>query len=160
MRTEVALLGRMIFGIDKDRVVRAGGHAGFATNANRFIKINDAISPLEHRGRRAGSYTRGVGALVATRDLVRPSRLREAADVHMFDVRARNADRYDVFRLTRRRAGMATNAACLVDDLGPLDGVGFYVHVVFGEWDSELYHARESAVSSQQSRLMRAIRHR
>ncbi len=34
VRAEVALLSRMIFRIDKDRIVGAGGHAGFAADAD------------------------------------------------------------------------------------------------------------------------------
>jgi len=46
MRTEVALLGRVIFGIDKDGVVRTGGDAGFAPDADRFVEIDNAIARL------------------------------------------------------------------------------------------------------------------
>ncbi len=34
MRAEVTFLSRMIFGVDENRVVGAGGHAGFAADAN------------------------------------------------------------------------------------------------------------------------------
>src|SRR5205807_2660513 len=43
MRAEVAFLGRMIFGIDEDRVVRTGGHAGLAADAAGVI---DHLRPL------------------------------------------------------------------------------------------------------------------
>jgi len=41
----------------------------------------------------------------------------------VLDVRARDADGNDVFRLARSRAGMTTDAASMVYDLGPLHAI-------------------------------------
>ena len=90
VRAEVTFLGRMIFGIDEDRVVRTGGHAGLAADADRFVEIDDAVRALEHRGRRAGGHARRVRALIAARHLMRAARLWKHADVDMLDVGARD----------------------------------------------------------------------
>ena len=123
MRAEVALLGRVIFRINKDRVVRTRRHAGFAADADRFIKIYDAVRALEHRGRWASGHARRMRTLVATRYLMRPTHLRKHTDIDVLDVSARNANRHDIFRLARRRAGMATDAAGVIDHFGPLHAV-------------------------------------
>jgi len=62
VRAEVALLSRVIFRVDEDRVVWAGSHAGFAADADRFIKVDDAVRPLEHRRGRARAHTGCVRA--------------------------------------------------------------------------------------------------
>ena len=120
MRAEIAFLSRMIFGIDKDCVVRTGGHAGFATNANRFIKVYDSVLSLEHRGSRTRRNTWRVGALIAARDLVGAPRLRKDTHVDVLDVGTRYADGYDVFRFAGGRARVTADATCVVDDLRPL----------------------------------------
>src|SRR5882672_9136393 len=110
----------MIFGIDENRVVRTGSHAGFAADADRFVEIDYAVRTLEHRGRWTCGHARRVRALVAAGHLMRAAHLRKHADVHVLDVGARYANRHDVFRLAGRRACMTTDAAGVIDDLGPL----------------------------------------
>ncbi|HKG81261.1 MAG TPA: hypothetical protein VKA78_17620, partial [Pyrinomonadaceae bacterium] len=88
MCAEVALLGGVIFGVDEDRVIRAGRHAGFAAYTDGLVKIDDAVRPFEHRRRRARGYTGSVSALIAARHLMRASYLWKHADVNVFDVGA------------------------------------------------------------------------
>src|SRR5947208_17155200 len=109
----------MIFGIDEDGIVGASGHAGFATDADRFIEIDDAVRALEHRGRGTCDNARRVRALVTSSDLMRPPRLRENADIDVLDIRARDTDGHDVFRFAGGRAGVTADAPCVVDDLSP-----------------------------------------
>src|SRR2546425_5615840 len=123
MRAEVTLLRRMIFGIDKDRVVRTGCHAGLAADADRFVEVDDAVGTLEHRGRRTGSDARRVRTLITARHLMCATNLWKHADINVLDVRARDADRNHVFRLARSRAGMTTDATGMVYDLGPLHAI-------------------------------------
>ncbi len=52
---------------------------------------------------------------------MRAAGLGKHADVDMLDVGARHANRDDVLRLAGRRARVATDAAGMVDHLGPLD---------------------------------------
>ena len=120
MRAEVTLFGRMIFRIDEDRVVRTSRHAGLTADADRLVKIYDAVCALEHRGGWARSHTRRMRALITARHLMRATDLRKHADVNVLDIRARDADGNDVFRLAGGRAGMTTDAAGMVYDLGPL----------------------------------------
>ena len=109
----------MIFGIDKDRVVRTRGHASFATNTNRFIEINDTVGAFEHRGCRTGGHTRCMRALIASRYLMRATHLRESAYIDVLDVRAGYRQRHQVFRLAGGCARVAADAARVVNDLGP-----------------------------------------
>src|SRR5438045_9692749 len=106
MSAEVTLLRRMIFGIDEDRVVWTSRHAGLTANADRFVKIYDAVGALEHRRCRASGHTRRVRALITARHLMRAADVREHADINVLDVRARGAGGNDVLRLASRRAGM------------------------------------------------------
>src|SRR5438552_2955314 len=123
MGAEVTFFSGMIFGIDKDRVVGTGGHAGFAANADRLIKVDNPVGPLEHRRRRTRSHAGRVRALIAARHLMRAAHLREHADIDVLDVSARYSDRHHVFRLASRGAGMTTDTAGVVDYLGPLNAM-------------------------------------
>ena len=51
---------------------------------------------------------------------MRASSLRIDAHVNVLDVGARDAERNEIFRLARGRAGMAADAARLVEHLRPL----------------------------------------
>jgi hypothetical protein len=119
VRAEVALLRRVVFRVDEDGIVRAGGHARLAADADRLIEIDDAVVAFEHRARRAGRHARRMRALVAARHLMRPARLRIFADIDMLDIGARHRDRHEIFRLAGGRTGMATDTARLIDDLSP-----------------------------------------
>src|SRR5574338_1049767 len=121
MRTEVTFLSRVIVRIDEDCIVGTRGHASFAADTDRFIKIDDAICSFEHCGRRTCSHTRCVTALIAACDLVRAARLWKDADVDVFDVSARDGKWDEIFRLARSCACMTTDTARVVDYLGPLD---------------------------------------
>src|SRR6185503_12423222 len=105
------------------RIVRTSSHAGFAADANRLVEIDDAVRAFEHRGRRASSNTRRVRALVATRHLVRAAHLRPDADVNVLNISAGDADRNHVLGLACRGAGVAANAASVVDYLRPLHAI-------------------------------------
>ena len=119
VRAEIALLGGVVFGVDEDGVVGAGGHARLAADADGLVEIDDAIGALEHRGRGARRHAGRVRALVAARHLMRASSLRECPYVHVLDVGARHGERDEVLGLAGGRAGVAADAARLVDDLAP-----------------------------------------
>ena len=110
----------MIFGVDEDCIVRTRRHAGFAADADRFIEIDDAVGALEHRGRRTGGDTGSVSALITAGHLMRAASLRKNANVDMLHIGARDGKRNQILRLACGGAGVATNASCVVDDLGPL----------------------------------------
>jgi hypothetical protein len=113
----------MIFGVNKDGVVRTGGHAGFTADADRFVEVDNAVCSLEHRSRRTCGHARRVRALIAARDLMCPTDLWKHSDVDVLDVGPRDTYGDNVFRLARGRAGMATDTAGVVDNLRPLDAV-------------------------------------
>src|SRR5687767_14173516 len=104
MRAKITLLGRVILRVDEDCVVRASGHARLASDADRLVEIDDAVGPLEHRGRRARRDTRCMRTLITTRYLVCASRLRKRADVDVFYVGASYRNRHNVFRFAGRGA--------------------------------------------------------
>jgi len=123
MRAEVTFLGGVIFRINEDGIVGASSHAGLATNADRFVKIDDAVSALEHCRSRTGDDTRRVGALIAPGHLVCTPRLRKHSDIYMFDVGSSHADGHDVFRFAGGRARVTADATRVVDDLCPLNAL-------------------------------------
>jgi hypothetical protein len=90
VRAEVTLLSRMVFWIDKDGVVGARSHACLTANADRLVKIDNAIGPLEHRRRRAGGDAGSVSALIAARYLMYAAGLRKDTDIDVLDVSARD----------------------------------------------------------------------
>src|SRR5229473_1057145 len=109
MRAEVTLFSRMVFRVDEDCVVRTGSHTGLTADANRFIKIDDAVSTLEHCGRRARGDARCVRTLVAARYLMSAAHLWKHAHVDMLDVGASDANRHDILGLAGGRARMTTD---------------------------------------------------
>ena len=125
MRAEVTFFRGMIFGVDEDRVVRTSSHAGFAADADRFIEIDDTVRALEHRGRRTCVDAWCVRALIAARDLVRAANLWEDTDIDVLDIGTRHANWHDVFRLTGSRACVTPDAPSVIDDLGPLNPIGW-----------------------------------
>jgi hypothetical protein len=112
----------MIFGIDEDGVIRARRHAGFATDADRFIEIDDAIGAFEHRRGGAGNDTGRVRALITTGHLVCATRLWKHTYVYVLNVGARDPDRHDVLGLAGGGARVTADATRVVDDLRPLHG--------------------------------------
>ena len=116
---EVALLRRVILGVDEDGVVRAGGDAGLAPDADGLVEVHDSVRPLVHRRRGARGHARGVIALVAARHLERPPRLREHADIHVFHVRAGDGQRDGVLGLAGGGTRVAADTSSVVDDFRP-----------------------------------------
>ena len=121
VRAEVALLGRVILGVDEDRVVGTGRDAGFAAYADRLVEVDDPVRTAEHGTGRAGRRARSPLALVAARDLECAAGLGKHAHVHVLDVGTSHGERHLVLGLARRGAGMAADAAVMVDQLGPPD---------------------------------------
>src|SRR5712692_7243154 len=124
MRAEVALFRRVVFRVDEDRVVGAGGDTGFAADADVLVEIDDAIGAAVHgRGGTSGDTGRVI-TLVAAGDLKGAASGRELSDVDVLDVGAIHAEGDGVLRLTGSAAGVTADAAGLVDDLPPLHRFG------------------------------------
>jgi len=77
-----------------------------------------------------------VSALIATSHLVRAANLGKHSDVDVLDVGSGDANGYDVLGLARGRAGMTTDAACVVYNFGPLHGP-FASYLLFGHFDED-----------------------
>ena len=86
-------------------------------------------------------------ALVSARYLMRAASLWKDANVDMFHIGPRHREWDKILRLARGCAGVAANAARLIDDLGPLyrPVLWFFEHEssVIGIGESELYHAKK-----------------
>lgn len=113
----------MIVWINEDCIVGTSRHARLAADADRFIEIDDAVRAFEHRGGGTSGSTWGVRALITARDLMGTPNLGPHSDIHVLYISPRHADGHDVFRLACSCAGMASNAASVVDDLGPLNTI-------------------------------------
>jgi hypothetical protein len=127
----------MIVRIDEDRVVRARSHARFAADTDRFVEVDDAVSALEHRGRRTRGYARRMSALIAACDLVRAARLRKDTDVNVFDVSARDGERNEILRFARSRTRVTADTARVVNYLGPLNRVRPFI-IGSSHWEARL----------------------
>ena len=79
MRAEVALLRRVILGIDEDRIVRARGDARLASDARRLVEVDDAVGPAVHRGGRASGDAGCILALIAASYLKGAARAADSA---------------------------------------------------------------------------------
>jgi hypothetical protein len=119
VRAQVAFLGRVVFGVDEDRVVGACGDAGLAADADRLVEVDDAVRPPVHRLGRAGGGAGRVRALVAPGHLERSADLREGPDLGRLDVGPGHPERDLVLALARRGARMAPDALVLVQDFCP-----------------------------------------
>ena len=86
----------MVLRVYKDGIIRARSHTRLATNADRFIEIDNTIRPLEHSRCRARSHTGCMGALITASDLMRAPHLRKRANLNVFDVGARHRQRNKV----------------------------------------------------------------
>jgi hypothetical protein len=116
MRAEVTLRRSALVGIDVDRIVGAGLHAGLASDAALGTEIHDAIFALIHRGDGTDSDARRIFAVIATRDLEDPPGIGEHALFHILHPGAVHAERNMVFGFTGHGACMAADALSVVDD--------------------------------------------
>src|SRR5262252_7745931 len=132
MGAEVTFFRRMIFRIDEDRVVGTGGHAGLAPDADRFVKIDDPVRALEHRGSRTGRDAGRMRALIAARYLMRASRLGKHAHVDVLHIGTSDADRNYILGLAGGGTRVTADAARVIDDLGPAELRRWLGHGEFG----------------------------
>ena len=119
VRAQVALLRRVVLGVDEDRVIRARGDARLAADADLLVEVDDPVLAAVHGLRGTGVDAGSVCALVAASHLESPPDLRERPDVHGFDVGPGDSERDFVLALARRSTGVAADAAILVQHLHP-----------------------------------------
>ena len=116
MSAESTLGGSIRFGIEIDRVVGTGLHAGFAADTNGRIELDDAVITLIHRSDGADAHARRVDAVIAARNLKAAAHIRVRTRLNIFDPSAVHAKRYLVLRLARSRTGMTSDALALVNE--------------------------------------------
>jgi hypothetical protein len=115
MRAESAFRGGVGFGVKIDRVVRAGLHAGFTSDANAWIKLNDAIVTLIHGSNRADAHAGRVDAMVAARHLKAAAHIGIGTRLDILDPRAIHTKRHLIFGFARGGTGVTSDTLALVD---------------------------------------------
>lgn len=116
MGTEVTFRRCVRFGIEIDRVIRTGLHAGFAPNANGWVKLDNTIVALVHRADGTDTHTGRVGAMITARHLEASAHVGIRASLGVFDPRAVHTKRHLVLRLARGRTSVTANALALVNE--------------------------------------------
>src|SRR5699024_10284905 len=86
VRTEVALLGRVVFRINEDCIVRTGRDTGFAADTYILVEINDAIIACVHCTGRTRIRAGRIHTLIAARNLKSTARIGEFTDIDRFDI--------------------------------------------------------------------------
>lgn len=124
MRAKIALLSRMVFRVDKDRIVRTRGHTRLTSDADRLVEIDNAVGALEHSSRWTRRDAWCMRALIAPRYLMSSSRLRELAYINVLDVSASYGERNVIFGLASRCTRVTANTARVVNYLCPLNRLG------------------------------------
>src|SRR5262249_47248153 len=121
----VALLDRPLVLVQIDRVVRARLHARAAADARISIDIHDPVRSLLEGVDRADLHARRVVAVVAAqnREVTTDLGIRPVLDV--LHPRAEVPDRDIVLRLAGDRAGVAADAAVVVDEEAVLHAWGW-----------------------------------
>src|SRR6185369_2823084 len=113
---EVALLDRAELRVQVDRVVRAGLHAGATADADVAVEVDDPVLPLLEGVDRTDRHARRVRAVVAAEHGEVAADLGEAPLLDVLDPGPEAPDRDVVLLLARDRAGVAADAAAVVDD--------------------------------------------
>ncbi len=126
VRAEVALGGGVAVRIHIDGVVRTGLHARLAADAAVVVEVDEAVGALVHRGDGADLDAGRLFAVIAAENSEVAFDFWKGADFDVLDPGAEGADGDVVFGFTRGGAGVAADAAGLVDDPGPAG------HRVFG----------------------------
>ncbi len=113
---EVALLGGPGVRIDEELIVRTGGHARAAADADRAVQIDDAVTAFEERVGRTDLEAGRFFALIAQDRKEQPLGVRERAFLDRLDPAAIDADRDVMFRLARNGARVAADAFLQIDN--------------------------------------------
>ena len=115
MGTKSAFGGGVRFGVEIDRVVGAGLHTGFTSDANGRVELDNAIRALIHRGDGADAHARRVRTMIAARDLKTAAHIGIRTRLNILDPCAIHTKRHLIFGLARSGAGMTANTLALVN---------------------------------------------
>jgi len=116
MRAEGAFCNGVGFGVEIDRVVGAGLHAGFAADANGRVKLDDAIAALIHGCDGTDAHAGRVDAVIAARHLKAAAHVGISTCFNILDPGAIHTKRHLVFGLARGGAGVTADAFALVNE--------------------------------------------
>ena len=116
MGAESAFGGGVGFGVEIDRVVRAGLHAGFASDANGRVELDDAVIALIHGRDGTDAHAGRVGAMIAARHLKAAAHIGIRARLDILDPRAIHAQRHLILGLARGCTCVTSDALALVDE--------------------------------------------
>ena len=114
MRAEMTFRGGVRLGVEINRIVRAGLHTGFTSDADAWVELDDAIIALIHRADGTDARARWIGAVITARDLKAAAHVGEGTCLHILDPCAIHAKRHLIFGLARSRAGVTADAFALV----------------------------------------------
>jgi hypothetical protein len=115
MRAESAFGGSVCLGVEVNRVVRAGLHTGFASDADAWVKLDDAVIALIHRSDRTDAHAWGIGAMIAARHLKAAAHIRIRARLDILDPRPIHTQWHLILRLARGAACVTADALTLVN---------------------------------------------
>src|SRR5262249_21140622 len=116
VRAEIALGCGIAVGIDVKRVVGAGLHAAFATDAALIVEVDNSVgSSVEGVGGANGGAGRIV-AVVTSHHAEMTAGVGKLAFLDVLDPGAKNAHRNLMFLLARHRAGVTPNTSVLIDN--------------------------------------------
>ena len=116
MRAVIAFLRGVGIWIYVERVVRAGLHAGFATDASVAVEVDDAVISFVQRGDGTDRDARSVFAVVASEHREKSSSIRIDALFDVFDPSTKGAQWHLVFGLAGDCARVTADTFAMVYD--------------------------------------------
>jgi len=90
-------------------------HAGFTSDANGWIELDNAIRALIHRGDGTDAHTGWVSAVITARHLKAAAYIGICARFDILNPRAVHAQRHLILGLARGTARVTSNALALID---------------------------------------------
>jgi len=111
----VALGGGMAVGVDVERVIGAGLHARFTTDAARGVEVYDAVLALIESFGGTDSHARSIIAVVAAVDEKIAASVGKLAFFDVFHPGSIHANGHIVFGLARDSTGVTADALALVN---------------------------------------------
>jgi hypothetical protein len=116
MSAEITFRSSVTVWIYVESVVRAGLHARFAANTAVSVKIDNAVRSAEQGNSRTDLNAGRIVAMVAAQDSKVAGRVRKRSLFDVLDPGTIDSDGNTMFCFACHRAGVATNAAMLVND--------------------------------------------
>jgi hypothetical protein len=116
MCAEITFRGGMGMGIYIKRIVRAGLHTGFTSNATFIIKIYDPVRSFEERCGRADMNAGGIITVVTAKNRKMSSGIRKFSFLDIFYPGSIDSEGDLILFLAGNRTSMTTDAFTMVDE--------------------------------------------